>query len=93
MTFSFSATCITAYTKDGKCIAWTPNLIGVTAQGDTLKETLQNFREVLKTTLKDYLREGKVIPFFDTFAVSLVEIEVDVEEVAKEKRDAERESE
>jgi len=91
MTLPFAAVCIIERDVDKGFVAWTPNLQGVVSQGESMEEALQNFREALEAALISYLSEGKTIPFFNTFAVSLVE--VDVEKIAKEKKNAGRESE
>jgi predicted RNase H-like HicB family nuclease len=58
--------------------AYSPDVPGCVTAGDTVEETLNNFREALQMHIEGILEDGDAIPPASSVTAQFVEIEVEV---------------
>ena len=63
---------------EGNYSAYAPDVPGCASVGDTIEETLQNFREALRLHLEGTFEDGDPAPKAYSVAADFVEVEVPV---------------
>jgi predicted RNase H-like HicB family nuclease len=56
--------------------AYSPDTPGCVSAGDTIEETLSNFREALRMHIEGILEDGDAVPSVFSVAAEFVEVEV-----------------